>query len=766
MPQSINGIGTIYYGRSNVRERPGICESCRKPSTLTSYDTRYWFIVIFIPIIPLGKKRIIDQCARCRRHRVADLREWEEARKKALEEGMRKVVEQPHDLKALTELHGACLLYGEWEKADQLEGRIGAEFADDPKAHLHLASANAYRGRVDQAQVSLARARELDPTLAEAATPPPRSSAGAGSGGRRQKILLAFLGLLVVGGFFFADRHKVSHRTLHVVNGYAAPVTVQIPGAGEVQVGPLSRRELELPEGRYTAHVTGAVIADLPVELSSYLFVRVFDERVFVLNPGGVALLLRQEAVYQVEGRSSSDSGRGTYSVHYGRPFESFDNIDFPFQEFPSEIRMKSSDSKRKSRLEHYTNSAMDVYNQLMEDRRVTEALSLAEWAIDSHPSHDEFLSAYAEAGADPVRRERVLQGLRRRTGRRPVDLPLHRAYQNLERAHGSPGLVAEYDELLKADPRNSALLYLRGRLISGIRESSGWFDRAVEADPKNAYAHFALAYGKASQGRWKEALESSERATRLEPENGQFRDQQFEIRMGLGQLELLEGELREQSRKDRYASPMVSFRLVGVTALLGRRDAAMEVCEEYRRNHAGPQAKAGANLAGILRCVALYLAGDFDGLEAEAAKGEKDSLKVYRVSSLIERGRVDEAEALEGPDGDSDAYHLLARSIAWTLKGDPAKAAERRNKAAELFKSSQAPAVAVLLTAGKAPSLEEALDVELPPQQKTILLTAIAQAFPDSAAEIRPRAEALNISLAFPRRLVQRALAATAKKP
>jgi len=766
MPQSINGVGTTYYGRSNVRERPGICESCGKPTTLSSYDTRYWVILVFIPVFPLGKERVIDQCARCRRHRVADLREWETARSKAMEEGMRKVVDQPTDLKALTELHGVCLLYGEWEKADQLEERIGKEFADDPKAHLHLATANAYRGRVDRVRESLARARELDPTLKESA-PPPASPVGAGSGvGRRRKILWAFLGLLVLGGFLFADRSKVAHRTLHVVNGYTAPLTVQISGAGEVQVGALSHRELELPEGKYSAHVTGAATADHPIELTSYFLVRVFDDRVFVLNPGGAALLRRRETVYVEKGSSSPASEHGSYSFHFGKPFETFDHIDFAFRVFPSEIRMKSSDKHLKSGLEHYTKPAIGVYHQLMEDRRAPEALSLAEWAIDTLPSHDEILSAYSEAGADPGGRERVLQGLRRRTGRRPVDIPLHRAYQDLAGSNGAKALPAEYDALLKAEPRNSALLYLRGRLVPGIRDSGGWFDRAVEADPKNAYAHFALAYGRASQGRWKEALESSERATGLEPENAPFQDLRFEIRMGLGQLDLLEKELRTRSREDRNASPLVSFRLAGVTALLGNRDAALEVCEEYRRNHAGPQDKSGPTVSAILRCAALYLSGDFGGLEAEAAKGAKDSLKAYRISSLIERGRLDEAEALEGPDGDADAYRHLVRSIAWALKGDAAKAAECRNKAALLLKNGGAPEVAALLGAGKAPTLDEALDVGLPPHQKTILLTAIAQAFPESAAEFRPRAEALNVSLAFPRRLIQRALAALDKKP
>jgi len=69
MPFTFNGIGTGYYGRTNVSARNGRCEFCNRDTTLTSYDTREWFCVIFIPLIPLTRYRIMEQCASCRRHR-------------------------------------------------------------------------------------------------------------------------------------------------------------------------------------------------------------------------------------------------------------------------------------------------------------------------------------------------------------------------------------------------------------------------------------------------------------------------------------------------------------------------------------------------------------------------------------------------------------------------------------------------------------------------------------------------------------------------
>jgi len=78
MPTRINGIGTGYYGRTNVSARNGRCELCNRDATLTSYDTREWFSVFFIPLIPLTKYRIMEQCSSCRRHRRLEQKQFQQ----------------------------------------------------------------------------------------------------------------------------------------------------------------------------------------------------------------------------------------------------------------------------------------------------------------------------------------------------------------------------------------------------------------------------------------------------------------------------------------------------------------------------------------------------------------------------------------------------------------------------------------------------------------------------------------------------------------
>jgi tetratricopeptide (TPR) repeat protein len=112
MPYTLNGIGTHYYGRSNASAHRANCSSCGRLATLTSYDTRECFCVLFIPLIPLSKYRIIDQCSSCRRHHRMKLEEFKqnlEGRATPLREAVRA---NPTDPAAREELIRALIGFG------------------------------------------------------------------------------------------------------------------------------------------------------------------------------------------------------------------------------------------------------------------------------------------------------------------------------------------------------------------------------------------------------------------------------------------------------------------------------------------------------------------------------------------------------------------------------------------------------------------------------------------------------------------------------
>ena len=68
MPQTFNGIGTWYYGKKNKHQREDTCEHCGNYDYLSSYDTTNFVMFLYIPIIPLGRSRVVDECSACTKH--------------------------------------------------------------------------------------------------------------------------------------------------------------------------------------------------------------------------------------------------------------------------------------------------------------------------------------------------------------------------------------------------------------------------------------------------------------------------------------------------------------------------------------------------------------------------------------------------------------------------------------------------------------------------------------------------------------------------
>src|SRR5690242_12378373 len=80
MPQVYNGVGTWYWGKTNIRTRRGTCEFCGRLTDLRSYDTTKFLVILMVPLVPLGEKRVFDQCKACKKHRVTSLKNFRQLR--------------------------------------------------------------------------------------------------------------------------------------------------------------------------------------------------------------------------------------------------------------------------------------------------------------------------------------------------------------------------------------------------------------------------------------------------------------------------------------------------------------------------------------------------------------------------------------------------------------------------------------------------------------------------------------------------------------
>jgi hypothetical protein len=167
MPQTINGVGTHYYGKKDRSFRDGVCRFCGNAGRLESYETRLWFVIVFVPVIPLGRKRILDYCPRCRRHYAAGLQEWETKRQlnvSAAKDGYRT---QPSPESAL-EAHAAMMAFHSHEEAEQFRNEILQQYPASATLAVGLASHLSQMGLYSQSTKLYERAHELSPDMPEA----------------------------------------------------------------------------------------------------------------------------------------------------------------------------------------------------------------------------------------------------------------------------------------------------------------------------------------------------------------------------------------------------------------------------------------------------------------------------------------------------------------------------------------------------------------------------------------------------------------------
>lgn len=188
MPITYNGIGTHYYGKKNLQQRPGVCRQCGRAGNLQSYDTKLWFVIVFIPIIPLGRKHIIDSCPSCRRHYVADAHKWETARQLETSGAMDKFRNNPTPENGIA-VHQQLLGFHQAAEAAEFQKKLQEQFADNAKIHAYLGDALSHYGQLDQASTCYQRALELRPDLPEARVGVARAQIRAGKLDEAQELL-------------------------------------------------------------------------------------------------------------------------------------------------------------------------------------------------------------------------------------------------------------------------------------------------------------------------------------------------------------------------------------------------------------------------------------------------------------------------------------------------------------------------------------------------------------------------------------------------
>ena len=163
MPFTINGIGTAYYGRKNTRSYASNCDACQSEALLTDYETGHFFTLVFIPVIPLGRKQIVAECSNCMRHRAMPLKQWQTLKDETLEQGLAAVADDMDDAVKTMELLHAMTTFNEMDEANELAAACAIQHRNDFEVLLWVGSWHEEQGNHEQAQACFSQAIALQP---------------------------------------------------------------------------------------------------------------------------------------------------------------------------------------------------------------------------------------------------------------------------------------------------------------------------------------------------------------------------------------------------------------------------------------------------------------------------------------------------------------------------------------------------------------------------------------------------------------------------
>lgn len=847
MPTTVNGIGTHYYGKRDVSVRTAICGSCRRPGNLTSYETRLWFVVLFIPVIPLGRKRILDQCPSCSRHRVANADAFEQARQLQTSASLERFRREPSPEAAL-EAHAYLLGFHEHEQAAAFRRTALERYPEHAELRTGLASqldqilafdesAGLYKNALDlepdlpAARAGVARRKMAEGELDEArrlldflevpgashhhdlgpldvlsnyyqqagrhedaltmaghllrefpqagqhhafrtfvrksekalrrpeSILPPREHSLRGlfraegspySSGQR-KFVLAALGLgLLAAGLLVNNEYIRRNRSLYVVNACGQPVQIRVDGGPPQAVSGLGR--LTLSEGRHRLQVGGPVEETHDIALHSGFFERWSGSPLWVLNPGGEAVLEEITVYYAKAPRPSQ------HRLIAGKPFVAFPHVDYPFLPPPDKV---SVSKKRNAEIVKtvvewlQTGDAVAFMATAATDRDA--AATFAERRLRRNPDTKDLLTYYV-GSATPAEFPRVEAFLKSKLDRHPVQIPWHRAYQYVAERNGhTDQLIPLYDGLLASRPDDAALLYLRGRIEPDYDRQESFFRRSMAADPRFPWSWFARGVGKAAGARWDESLRDLEKARNLRIDPDQVAGPIHTVRLAKGEAKALVGEYQARLA----AAPTDLDAMVFLADALAASGQSDRIVPEFTAWVNRLQLPIGSDATTSLRALALYQAGKLE--ECVQICDRFGPLKGGSIpaQALLALGRVKEvADDASFQEVWDDPWNILAVSLAFSLDGRGDESAAWLERACRGLeeRAHGAQRAAKALRASEPMTADELARVVVDADEKALMYAVLGARFPAKRDEYHAAARRFNLRYKPPHQLVRRA--------
>lgn len=855
MPTTVNGIGTHYYGRKNLNVRQGTCRHCNRHGQLASYDTRLWGVFVFIPVIPLGRKRIIDECQFCRCHLAANADEYEMNRQLSVSGALERFRSEQTPERGL-EAHANLLGFHQHEQAKAFRDELLTQFPENAALCAALGEHLEQVGQFNEATEYFERAFKQQPELPQARVGMAMRRLGASELDEARELLnfldqpgagqvysllpldrLAYryqecaqhepaleicgrllseypsvgedrqfrkfvqkseraLGLdesilperkvsrfgvfnpwnnafepaqrwfatgglvatLVLIGLAINNAYIHDHRTVHVMNAFPVPATVQFDDEPAQQVAGVVK--VTLAEGQHHVRIAGPVEQELDIQISSGYFDRWWKSPVWIVNVGGGSALRSCRVTYAV----NPQPPHCEWIV--GQAFTSLPDVDYAFVDPPDSMRVEGKNPQIVKTVLSVASGAPANISQGIETESPPHAMAYAEAHLTQNPDDELLLASYSNLLEHEGVKSQGERFLKAGLHHRPVSVMWHRTYQHMLSETGREAeLLKDYDEALLADPHNGRLMYLRGRIEPDQQKAVKLFEESIKAEPELAWSWYALGNRALSNARWAECLEHVEKARERKMSEPFLQNLVHWARIGTGDT----AELEQLYRSKIQENPFEFLRLLNLTDLLvstNRAEAARQVLAEWELQFLAQPSPEKQQLVTEVRRSVLYQLGDFPALE-QSCQQQPPPGPAIRAQLLLATGHPDVAATDEAlAKFWEDPWQALGLSLAFDLAGQKDSSQKWRDSACMLLErqSHDNREAARYLRTDVAPAADGPLNISLLPNHKIVLLAILALRFPELRSDFNAAAERLNVSRASPYHLVHRAISAPSR--
>ncbi len=851
MPYTVNGIGTTYFGTRNRQVQDGVCGSCQRRGKLINYETWHCICVLFIPLIPLGKKQILDYCPTCTKHRVLPFHEWVKIRDRAIDETATQLSASPDDPDAAIEMHATLAAFQKQDEATQFADLIEAKFPDVARVQFYLAAWYERTGKTAVANRLFLRANELEPndinirraallTYVEEGNLDQAKSmiqpfvpgtehfdagifyalaAGFQKQGRHAEAVqtlrmlldaapglktdktfrktlaisekamgveeltiprdpfyrtIPFLWLTgttaIVTAFALWNSYIASNRSVTVVNGLKAPITVTVDGKNTVQVAGGGRADVTLPEGTHAAEVTVPAnqFPKVAFDMTTGWWERFFRSPVFVVDPTKSAAVLWEEATY-VAAAPGGAAPEPRRDLRLGETFTSHKHVDYRFAEFPDTIKLdKKSSQVVKTRLVVLPYDVTDLVSHGYSlGKTPASMLPFLEVHLQQAPERDDLLAMYLGLSKQAGKLAQCRDFFSKRLTDRPVRVAWHRFYQSLSNEGLPPAearrqheqLKQDYDKMLAESPGDASLQYLRGRLEGHGTQSAPYFERALAIEPQHAYALYATSRNHLLRGEFASALDLLTKAVAAKPKEPTFEHSLALTQFAAGEQQALEKSARDELTTAPYSQSALQTLLKTLVATNRPADADREFAEFRQRLQQVAPGKADS-LMEPLKLTLAAIKGDFAQLDRDTANSIDPNARTLAFVAKLESNQLADLPT-DLKSADTGYWYLCRELVAKRLKDAEQMLASRNQALAMLDEASDNDwAAADVLRKATAATWEEIADLSCDPEHKAVVLVMLAHDRPDLKPQLLELAEKLNFDLEFPHYLLKREIA------